>query len=365
MTNKKSDLKILEAVLDWSSGSKTKKGKEKNKSDEHLKKIHFITSLHFHTIQSMMSERKSKVLGFMYNTFKEMGIPEISSSSPSKQQKYPGKSKHKPSISSPPTIVDEGTNFVQQEHRIHLVKQGDTELDLSNSSLKTVPTSVFELKHLKKLDLSKNKLTKIPNEISQLEELSTLILSHNKLVEINKGVLEPLFKLTQIFIDHNEFPTENPLSRVHASDSGEKVLFLVKNLAWAMELKQASVSGSMSENLQTFWKQAPYSHLKYMQDVTFQCLQNDNDSASKFFVDKIDILPEKEGEFYPLHTECKEHLTLFNHSNSVVKYRFPNFTNEVFELTAEPRSGSLSKGKIGNVSITVKLFCSTSLNVIL
>ena len=56
--------------------------------------------------------------------------------------------------------------------------------------LKTIPSSVYSLEHLKKLDASSCRLTEIPPEISQLTSLEELWLSGNFLSSLPKSLGE-------------------------------------------------------------------------------------------------------------------------------------------------------------------------------
>jgi Leucine rich repeat len=57
-------------------------------------------------------------------------------------------------------------------------------LDLSRSNLKSLPTEIEYLPHLKYLDLSANSLETLPPHISKLSALHTLNLSQNQLCSL-------------------------------------------------------------------------------------------------------------------------------------------------------------------------------------
>ena len=118
VSRKKSDLKILEAVVDWSSNSDI----DDKLLKTHLKYLHIVVSLKMHTIKKLMESRKSKITNFMTKTLEEMGVPDTCDESNKKKEKKQtiNESKKKKKNISPKKNV----NIVQQEQRIFSVKQG-------------------------------------------------------------------------------------------------------------------------------------------------------------------------------------------------------------------------------------------------
>jgi len=63
-------------------------------------------------------------------------------------------------------------------------------ISLYKCDLKTIPSSVFQLKSLQTLDLSFNQLSELPKEIAELKSLQKLYLSSNQLSELPKEIAE-------------------------------------------------------------------------------------------------------------------------------------------------------------------------------
>jgi internalin A len=81
--------------------------------------------------------------------------------------------------------VEESSNIqaaAEAEQRIkEAIREGHTELDLSEMNLTEVPRSVFRISKLWALDLKDNRLTTLPNAIGQLTQLRRLDLGSNQL----------------------------------------------------------------------------------------------------------------------------------------------------------------------------------------
>ena len=75
-------------------------------------------------------------------------------------------------------------------------------LDLHKNSLKELPASIGLLKELKHLDLSDNKLQKLPTTLTELNLLQSLNLNCNQLTELPSFVL--LTSLKRVDISHNQ-----------------------------------------------------------------------------------------------------------------------------------------------------------------
>ncbi len=97
------------------------------------------------------------------------------------------------------------------EERIEAaLKEGATELDLSELGLAEVPDGIANLTNFAKLNLSKNKLTKIPEVIFSLTNLTDLSLSDNQITEIPEA-LSQLTNLNSLILSRNQI-TEIPES---------------------------------------------------------------------------------------------------------------------------------------------------------
>ena len=77
-----------------------------------------------------------------------------------------------------------------------------TKLDLSSNLLKSIPSCLLELPHVKQLNLSNNKLGEIPNVPAWPICLTTLNLSHNMLTNLPSCEAANLLKLD---LSHNNF----------------------------------------------------------------------------------------------------------------------------------------------------------------
>jgi Leucine-rich repeat (LRR) protein len=76
------------------------------------------------------------------------------------------------------------------------------ELDLSNNSLSSLPSSIAHIKTLRKLDLSHNKLTTLPDFIFDLPDLEMLVINNNQLTSLPAGISK-LKKLWRLEINNN------------------------------------------------------------------------------------------------------------------------------------------------------------------
>ena len=81
-----------------------------------------------------------------------------------------------------------------------------TTLGLSRNQLKTLPPEIGELKNLTSLDLSRNQLETLPAEIKELKNLTSLILSDNQLTSLPAEMVE-LKNLTWLFLSKNKLET--------------------------------------------------------------------------------------------------------------------------------------------------------------
>lgn len=76
-------------------------------------------------------------------------------------------------------------------------------LNLSGFNLIEIPSSVFELVHLKELKLMYNKIKIIPKDISKLKKLTHLYLYNNKISEVPKKAIKKLYLLKCIDLAEN------------------------------------------------------------------------------------------------------------------------------------------------------------------
>lgn len=81
--------------------------------------------------------------------------------------------------------------------------QGLVELDISRNRLRSLPSNVMLLKHLKTLNVSANQLHVVPPEIYHLTQLEVLILSQNYLEAIPSEMPEHLPNLVTLRISAN------------------------------------------------------------------------------------------------------------------------------------------------------------------
>ncbi|KAI3950126.1 hypothetical protein MKW98_008571, partial [Papaver atlanticum] len=78
-------------------------------------------------------------------------------------------------------------------------------LDLRESSINELPSSIAKLKHLRYLDLSRSKLTKLPNSITTLYNLQTLILKNCHELKDLPADMRKLTKLSHLIFNIYEF----------------------------------------------------------------------------------------------------------------------------------------------------------------
>ena len=83
------------------------------------------------------------------------------------------------------------------------IKEGGEDLDLSNCSLKAIPSAVLKCKSIKNLYLHGNQLTSVPSEISKLTKLETLTLYSNKIKNIPESIGK-LKRLKSLSLQHNK-----------------------------------------------------------------------------------------------------------------------------------------------------------------
>ncbi len=101
-------------------------------------------------------------------------------------------------------------NIRKAESRIRKnLRARDPQLDLSNLSLTEMPSSLFELKHLRTLSLTGNKLVEIDRRITTLSEIRILGLNYNLLSKLPTWIGE-LSNLTSLDCWNNRI-TEIPL----------------------------------------------------------------------------------------------------------------------------------------------------------
>lgn len=80
------------------------------------------------------------------------------------------------------------------------------ELQIHETNLKEIPTSIGKLTNLINLDLSSNGLSVLPQDISNLQSLTTLNLPNNNLTSLSEA-LGKLKKLKSINLQNNQFTT--------------------------------------------------------------------------------------------------------------------------------------------------------------
>ncbi|MGB2924362.1 MAG: leucine-rich repeat domain-containing protein [Limnothrix sp.] len=83
------------------------------------------------------------------------------------------------------------------------LKEGATELDLSELGLTEVPGSIAKLTNLTSLNLSGNQITEIPKAIAQLTNLTELYLHKNQITEIPEAITQ-LTNLTELYLHNNQ-----------------------------------------------------------------------------------------------------------------------------------------------------------------
>lgn len=85
-----------------------------------------------------------------------------------------------------------------------MLQKYETELDLSNLGLTSIPETVFNYPQIKKLDVSGNFLSEIPEIISQLKELEILVANDN-ILEYLPESLPALNQLKELHLSENRF----------------------------------------------------------------------------------------------------------------------------------------------------------------
>ena len=125
--------------------------------------------------------------------------------------------------------------------------------DLSNLSLRVVPYSIGELKHLRYLDLSENKINFLPNTITKLLNLQTLKLnSCYSLIELPRDIIK-LVNLRQLDIASCSNLTHMPLGLGCLNSLEILMMFVVReehlkgsSCSWYKK-KQGRTGGGLSE----------------------------------------------------------------------------------------------------------------------
>lgn len=77
-------------------------------------------------------------------------------------------------------------------------------LDLSNTNMNNVPSSIFKLSNLNSLDLSNNNLENIPHNLSNLKNLNFLNIKNNRLLNFPSGI-NALRNLEFAYLENNRF----------------------------------------------------------------------------------------------------------------------------------------------------------------
>jgi small GTP-binding protein len=107
-------------------------------------------------------------------------------------------------------------------------RNNQTELDLSENKVTTLPAEILRLKKLTQLKLSDNKLTTLPSEIVELKNLTTFYLSGNQLTTL-PAEIGTLKNLTELYLSNNQL-TSLPAEIVKLKLKNLTKLYLSVNL---------------------------------------------------------------------------------------------------------------------------------------
>ena len=99
------------------------------------------------------------------------------------------------------------TNIIRKEKYYSLKKalrnpERVRVLKLTNGDLKTIPTTIGQLRNLEILELSHNQLRSLPEEMGDLHELRELWLDYNQLEYLPSSMVK-LHNLEVLWVDHN------------------------------------------------------------------------------------------------------------------------------------------------------------------
>jgi Leucine-rich repeat (LRR) protein len=108
-------------------------------------------------------------------------------------------------------------------------------LNLTESGLTQIPTSIGQLTNLKILDLSENRLSEIPASIGQLTNLQKLWLNNNQIKTIPIS-LQNLTLLQELDLRDNnlQFPF-SPYERYYSDETPTELFQLLKDISTPSE----------------------------------------------------------------------------------------------------------------------------------
>lgn len=187
-------------------------------------------------------------------------------------------------------------------------------LDLSNLNITDIPTSIFELQHLKILGLDGNDIWDIPNGITQLKALEVLDLSNNQLVEIPE-VLNQMKHLKVIETMGNPLTGSGivPKVKMLREEVKKRVQAAKQNHSEVLDLSDCGLSAIPAQVMQmTFLKklvlgrryksEEDFRHRNYLTDLPVTISKLSNLQHLDVTGNALSSLPESIGELTQLQS---------------------------------------------------------------